>query len=70
MEISTTKGVMFPNGLPKVVGSQSRKHIAMNTSHPLHMQPKMPAAPSSSNPTQNFASLLQNALQGVEKVKP
>ncbi len=71
MEIHSTKGVIFPNGLAKVVGSQNHSHITMNTNHPLHMQPESQSPSSSYKPEskQDFMGILNNALRNVEKLE-
>lgn len=67
MDIFSAKGVSFPNAYPKVIGSQARVELPMQTSDTRHMQPGTPPV----NPervTEGFASVLGEALGRVESL--
>ena len=69
MEIYSTKGVNFPNGLPKLVGAQSDTPLKMQSPHPLHMVPEHQTRQEEKiGAKESFASLLQSSLEGVEKL--
>jgi flagellar hook-basal body complex protein FliE len=67
MDIFSTKGVSFPNAFPKVIGSQVRVDLPMNTTDPRHMQPGTAPA-SADRVTEGFAAALGQALGRVEKL--
>ena len=69
MEIYSTRGVNFPNGLPKLVGAQSHSPFKMQNTHPLHMLPEHQVRREEKlSAKQSFASLLESTIQGVEKL--
>lgn len=68
MEIYSTKGVNFPNGLPKLMGAQSHTSLAMRKTHPLHMLPEHQLDQTEkTSAKESFASLLESTIQGIEK---
>ena len=67
MEILSTKGVQFPNGMPQVMGARSYNNMVMQTSDDLHMtRARAPYDPE--RVTEGFAAALTQALSKVEKL--
>ncbi|MCR9144432.1 MAG: flagellar hook-basal body complex protein FliE [bacterium] len=67
MDIFSAKGVSFPNAYPKVIGSQARVDLPMQTSDARHMQPgSTPTNPE--RVTEGFAAALGEALGRVESL--
>jgi len=65
MQVLTTRGVQFPNGMPQVMGSRSYHGLRLATSSARHIRPaERPLNPE--RVTQGFAAALSSALANVE----
>ncbi len=67
MEILTSRGVSFPNGQPKIVGTRGLGGPSMLTGHEMHMR-RAGELPDPERVTEGFAGALNAALARVEKL--
>ncbi|MCB1172954.1 MAG: flagellar hook-basal body complex protein FliE [Leptospiraceae bacterium] len=67
MQVYNTHGVEFQGGQPRMAGIVHKTHLALNTSHPLHMT-RTATPPDAERVTEGFAAALGEALRRTEEM--
>lgn len=67
MQIVTTNGVQFPNGMPQIMGSRTYSGMRLNTFDDRHFTRPAPTG-DPENIAGSFAGALTQALSRVEKI--